>query len=185
MSRQVNGELPNNAGPHSAFIQHLLDYPVISDGLHTFQTNEYGQRTLKIGDSAYKTLAAPILPLLSKPYQYVSPYVARADSFGDKALAQIDERFPAVKKPTGELLSETKGLILLPYNKAFEGRDHLFHVYSSEAKKNEQEGVLGYGKAAVTTALVVSSETLNWLGSFLRAKKADAGQAVSDKTNSH
>lgn len=183
MAPQVNGELANGSS-NSAFLQHLLGYPVINDGIHTIKTNELGQRSIKIGDSAYKTLAAPVLPWFAKPYEYVSPYVTRADSFGDKTLDRIDERFPVVKKPTGEIYADTKGLIWLPYNKAFEGRDHVYDVYSSEVKKTgEQGGYIGYGKAAVATALVVSTETLSWIGSFLSAKKAQASNAVNEKVN--
>lgn len=184
MAPQVNGQLPN-ATHSSAFIQHLLDYPVVSDGIHTIKTNELGQRSIKLGDSAYQTIAAPVLPWLTKPYAYVSPYVTRADSFGDKTLDRLDERFPLVKKPTGELYADTKDLILLPYNKAWEGRDHVLDVYSTEIKKNEQTGVFGYGRAAVVTALVVSNETLNWIGSWLSAKKDEASQTVNEKVNNH
>lgn len=109
--------------------------------------------------------------------------MTRADSFGDKTLDAIDSRFPVVKKPTGELYADTKGLILLPYNKAFEGRDHVWDVYANEFKKNEQSGVFGYGKAAVVTALVVSNETLTWISSWLSVKKKEASQAVNDKVN--
>lgn len=59
-------------------------------------------------------------------------------------------------------------------------------VYSTEAKKNEQNGYIGYGKAAVSTALVVSNETLSWISSFLTAKKTQAAQAANaanDKAN--
>ncbi|VUC38151.1 unnamed protein product [Clonostachys rosea] len=179
---QVNGDIPNGSSA-SAFIQHLLEYPLISDGVHTFQTNEYGQRSIKLGDSAYKTFAVPVLGLFARPYQYVSPYVAQADTFGDKTLDKIDERFPVVKKPTAELYNETKSLILFPYNKGLEGKDHVLEVYSSEFKKIEQKGLIAQGKAAVTTALVVSNETLGWIGSFLTAKKAEASQAVNEKVN--
>jgi hypothetical protein len=182
MAPQVNGDVPGVA-QSSAFIQHLLNYPVISDSVHTFQANEYGQRSLKLGDSAYKTFAAPVLPYFAKPYGYVSPYVQRADSFGDATLGKIDERFPVVKTPTNDLYNGTKGLILLPYHKGLEGKDHVFGVYSSELKKIEQQGIVAQGKAAVTTVLLVSNETLSWLSSFLSAKKAEASQAASDKVN--
>lgn len=124
-----------------------------------------------------------MLPYFSKPYGYVSPYVQRADSLGDATLGKIDERFPVVKKPTGELYNGTKGLILLPYTKGLEGKDHVFDVYSSELKKMEPQGIVAQGKAAVTTVLVVSNETLSWLSSFLSAKKKEADQTISDKVN--
>jgi hypothetical protein len=179
---QVNGDLPNST--HSSlFLQHLLNYPVISDGVDTFKSNEYGQRSIKLGDAAYQTFAAPVLPWFAKPYQYVSPYVQKADSLGDKTLERIDERFPIVKKPTNDLYNETKGLILFPYNKGLEGKDHVFDVYNSEYKKNEQAGIVAHGKAAVTTVLVVSNETLAWLSGLLHAKKQESSQAINDKIN--
>jgi hypothetical protein len=164
-------------------MQHLLDYPVVTDGIDTFKSNEYGQRSIKLGDSAYQTFAAPVMPFFSKPYQYVSPYLSRADSFGDQTLSRIDERFPVIKKPTSDLYNDTKGLILLPYHKGLEGRDHVFQVYSSECKKSEQQGYVAQGKAAISTALLVSNETLGWLSSFLTAKKAEATTAVNEKIN--
>lgn len=179
---QVNGDVPS-AAESSAFIKHLLDYPLISDSVHTFQANEYGAKSIQLGDSAYKKFAAPVLPYFAKPYGYVSPYVQRADSFGDATLGKIDERFPVVKKPTGDLYADTRGLILLPYTKGLEGKDHVFEVYSSELKKIEPQGLVAQGKAAVTTVLVVSNETLSWLSSFLSAKKEQAGQTISEKVN--
>ena len=165
--------------------QHLINYPVVSDGIDTFKANEYGKRSIKLGDSAYQTFAAPVMPYFSKPYEYIVPYLTHADSFGDKTLSRIDERFPVVRKPTNDIYKGTKGLILLPYHKGIEGRNHVFNVYSNEYKKNEQPGLIAYGKAAVVTALVVSNETLTWLSSFLNAKKAEASQAASNKINSH
>lgn len=178
---QVNGDV--SPRPNSAFLQHLLGYPLISDSIHTVKSNEYAQRSLKLGDSAYQTFAAPVLPWLAKPYEYVSPYVARADSIGDKTLDRIDERFPIVKKPTSDLYNDTRSLILLPFNKGIEGRDHVLDVYASEIKKSEQKGLVSQGKAAVSTAVVVSTETLGWLSSFLAAKKSEATSAAKDKVN--
>ncbi|KND94103.1 hypothetical protein TOPH_01156 [Tolypocladium ophioglossoides CBS 100239] len=177
---QVNGDVSGPARS-SAFIQHLLNYPLISDGITTFSSNEYAQRSIRLGDSAYQTFAAPVIPWFAKPYTYISPYVQRADSIGDKTLDRIDERFPVVKKPTGELYNDTRSLILLPYNKGIEGRDHVFHIYATEAKKTEQQGLVGQGKAAVSTALVVSNETLSWLSSLITAKKAEATKLAHEK----
>ncbi|KAM4059854.1 perilipin-like protein, Mpl1 [Hirsutella rhossiliensis] len=177
---QVNGDTSSLAH-NSAFIQHLLNYPLISDGIHTFKSNEYGQRSIKLGDSAYQTFARPVIPWFAKPYQYISPYVQKADSIGDKTLDRFDEHFPVVRKPTSELYRDTRSLILLPLNKGLEGRDHVFKVYAAEVKKTEQQGIVAQGKAAVSTAIVVSNETLCWLGSLLSAKKAEATKAVNDK----
>ncbi|KAG5937380.1 hypothetical protein E4U59_004396 [Claviceps monticola] len=178
----VNGNV-SSSRPNSAFLQHLLNYPVISDSIDTVKSNELAQRSIKLGDSVYKTVASSVLPWLAKPYGYVSPYVARADSLGDKTLDRIDERFPIMKKPTSDLYKDTRSLILLPFNKGLEGRDHVLDVYASEVKKTEQKGLVSQGKAAVSTAVVVSTETLGWLSSFLAAKKAEATSAVKDKAN--
>ncbi|KAF4976698.1 hypothetical protein FZEAL_6678 [Fusarium zealandicum] len=179
-SHQVNGDV---SAQYSAFFQHLLNYPFISDGVHTFKSNELGQRSIKLSDAAYQTFAAPVMPWFQKPYQYVSPYVQKVDSIGDKTLDRLDERFPVVKKPTEELYNDTKGLILLPIQKGLEGKDHVFQVYSSQVKKNEQAGLVAHGKAAVTTVLVVSNETLSWLSSFLHQKKDEASVAINEKIN--
>jgi hypothetical protein len=181
-SHQVNGNVPSFAHK-SAFLRHILNYPVISDGIHNIKGNEYAQRSLKLGDSAYQTFAAPVVPYLSKPYGYVSPYVEKADALGEHTLVVLDERFPVLTKPTADLYADTRGLILMPYNKGLEGKDHVFSVYSSECKKMGQQGVVGQGKAAFTTALIVSTETITWLSGFLSAKKDEASSAANEKVN--
>lgn len=178
---QVNGDVASHV--QSAFLQHLLSFPLVSDGVHTVASNEYAQRSFKLGDSAYQTFAAPILPYFARPYGYVSPYVQKADSFGDKTLDRIEERFPIIKKPTNDLYNDTRGLILLPYQKGLEGKEHVFQIYASELKKLEQQGVVAQGKAAVSTAFVVSNETLAWLSSFVAVKKGEATETTKEKIN--
>lgn len=177
---QVNGDVASPAH-YSAFLEHILNYPVINDSVKTVKGNEYAQRSFQLGDSAYQTFAAPVLPYLSRPYQFVSPYVERADALGDKTLNAIDARFPIVKKPTAELYNDTKSIVFFPYNKGVEGRDHVFEIYNAEAKKQEQQGIVGQGKAAVATALVVSNEALGLVSTFLTTKKAEAAQATKEK----
>ncbi|KAH7321226.1 perilipin MPL1-like protein [Stachybotrys elegans] len=179
---QVNGDVPSSAS-NSAFVQHLLSYPLIKDSIHTFQSNEYGQKSIQLGDSAYKTFAAPVVPYLAKPYEYVSPYVQKADSLGDKTLNRIDAQFPVVKKPTSDIYNDTKTLIFLPYQKGLEGKDHVFKVYSNEVKKNDQQSLIAQGKAVVITVLVVGTETLSWLGRFLNSKKEQVNHTVNDKAS--
>ncbi|KAL5610709.1 hypothetical protein FOBRF1_006826 [Fusarium oxysporum] len=180
-SPQVNGDV--SAAQYSAFIQHLLNYPVVSDGVHAFKSNEYGQRYINLGDAAYQTFAAPIIPYFSMPYQYISPYVQKVDSLGGNALDRIDERFPVVKKPTEELYQDTRALILLPYHKGLEGKDHVLQVYNSEVKKNKQASLVAQGKAAATTVLIVSNETLSWISSFLHQKKVETTNMANEKIN--
>ncbi|KAH7165127.1 hypothetical protein DER46DRAFT_685224 [Fusarium sp. MPI-SDFR-AT-0072] len=176
----MSSQLNDNARPasHSAFFQHLLSYPVISDGVHTFKSGKYGQRSIQFGDAAYQTFAATATPWFQKPYKHLLPYIQKVDSLGDNILHYIDKRFPIIKKPTEELHNDTKGLIALSYHKGLEGRDHVLKVYDSEYKKNEQVGLGARGKAVVTTVLVVSNEALSWLSYFLHPKKAEENNTV-------
>lgn len=170
----------------NAFSKHLTGYPIVHDGVETFKSNPYGQRSLQLGDSAFQTFAAPVLPYLSKPYQYVEPYVKKADDLGDKALGKVDERWPVVKKPTGELYSDARSIVLFPYHKAFEGKDHVFSVYTSEHKKAGGEngsGLILPVKAAVATALVLTAETVRFIGEFLSTKKAQTHQVIDNKVH--
>jgi hypothetical protein len=97
--------------------------------------------------------------------------VRRADSLGDKALGRVDETFPAIRKPTGELYADAKSIVFFPLNKGLD-------TYGQERKKlGGGDGVITYSKALVSTAFVLSAETLAWVGGFLAAKK----QEVSEK----
>lgn len=101
-------------------------------------------------------------------------------------MAQVDERWPAVKKPTGELYTDAKGLVLLPYHKAFEGKDHVLNVYTSEYKKaggDNGAGLIPAGKAAVATALVITTVTIKYIGDFLGQKKEQAHHSVDNKVH--
>lgn len=175
---QVNGD-----GPHSAFIEHLFAYPVVHDGVATFKSNPYGQKSLELSDSAYKTFAGPMMPYLQKSYQYVSPYVKKVDDLGDKTLCKVDERFPMVKKPTGELLDDAKSIVLLPIRVGQSGKEHVFSTYDAEVKKVGGENIVTYGKAFLTTALILTTEALTTASNFLGAKKDEAKATLDEKAN--
>lgn len=158
------------------------------DGVETFKSNPYGAKSLQLGGSAYETFAAPVLPYLSKPYQYVEPYVKKADDFGNQTLVRVDERWPVVKKPTNELYTNAKGFVLLPLHKGYEGRDHVLSVYFGEYKKANGDngdgfGLIPTGKAAVATALILTGETVRFIGDFLGSKKEQARNSVDNKVN--
>lgn len=176
MATQVNGEVH----PSSATLSHITGYPVVSDGLSYFKQNPYGAKSIELSDSAYQAFAKPVIPYFTKPYEYVSPYVQKADQLGDKALAKVDERVPALKKPTGELWTDGKNIVFFPYRKSLETKDHVFSVYNSEYKKVGGDGIVTYGKAAITTGLVITTETLTWIGEYLKASKAKVKEAGSD-----
>ena len=149
----------------------------MSDSLSSIKQNPYGQKSIELGDTAYQTLAKPVIPYLSRPYQYVSPYVKKADALGDQVLSKVDERLPALKKPTGELWTDGKDFVLFPVRKGTETRDHLLAVYNAEYKNAGGEGVVTLAKALVTTGLVVSHEALNWLSEYLSASKTKVKEA--------
>lgn len=179
---QVNGDVP--AHPlNSLFVEHLLTYPVVKDGVSTFQNNQLGQKSIQLGDTAYRRLAEPVLPYLSKPYQYVSPYLEKVDQLGDQTLSKVDERFPVIKKPTEELYTDAKNLVLLPYNKSLEGKDHVLGVYSAECKRLGGESLVTYSKALVGTVFTVGGETIDWVGSFLGNKRAEVKERINEKAN--
>jgi len=176
MAPQVNGDSPS-----SAFISHLISYPLISDSISTFKSNPYGQKSLNLTSASYEKFGKPILPYLSKPYQYVSPYVAKVDSIGDHTLSTIDQKFPVVKKPTGELYNEGKDFVIWPIKKGNEGKDYVFSTYGKEIEKTKKEGIVGYGKAVVTTSLILTSDALAWLTEVLGRKKAEAKEVTNEK----
>lgn len=179
---QVNGDIPHAV--NSLFLEHLLTYPLIKDGVTTIQSNQLGQKSIQIGDTAYRRLASPLLPYLSGPYQYVSPYVERADQLGDQTLARVDERFPAIKKPTGELYADARSLVLLPLTKGLEGKEHVLNVYSEECRKvGKNENLVTYGKALVGTAFAIGGETYTWVNDFIASRKAEAKESVNEKAN--
>ena len=64
------------------------------------------------------------------------------------------------------------------------GRDYVLDTYQKEVKKvgGASSGVVGYGKAAVGTGFVVLGDSLGWLGGFLREKKKEGKEVVSEKT---
>jgi len=177
---QVNGETPSAS---SAFLSHLISYPLISDSISTFKSNPYGAKSIDLSTHGYNSLAKPVLPYFSKPYQYVSPYISKADSLGDSTLSTLDSKFPVVRKPTEELYSDGKAIVFFPLKKGTEGKDYVFGVYGSEKKKVGGQGIVTNGKAALATGLIVSSDAVGWLMSFLQQKKADAKEVANEKMN--
>lgn len=154
--------------------QHLLAYPLINDGVTSFKANPYGQKSIELGDSAYKTFAEPVLPYFSKPYQLVSPYIKKADDLGDKTLSKVDERFPIIKKPTDQLYQDAKDLAFLPYRVGLAGRDHVLKTYSSAKTDAGGDSLIAYGKALFSTALTVTTDALNTVGSVIGPKRKES-----------
>ncbi len=156
---------------------------MVNDGVSTFKSNPYGQKSLQLVDSVYQTFAAPVLPWFSRPYQYVSPYVKKADDLGDKTLSKVDEKFPVVKKPTNEIINDGKTLVYLPVRIGQTGKEHVMNTYDSERRKAGGDDIISYTKAALTTVLVITTDTLTTVSNFLSNKKGEVRQAIDEKAN--
>lgn len=179
-SNQVNGERPT-----SAFISHLTAIPLVHDSITGFKSNPIGQLSIDVVDQSYSTFAKPFLPYLSRPYQYVSPYVNKADSLADFGLRRIEETFPIVKTPTEKIKDTVTGTVFLPVTVASQSKDYVFRTWEDQYTHTDGQGILRAGRAMVSTGLTVTSASLDWLSKFLGAKKEQAKQVAHEKTNNH
>ncbi|KAB8261699.1 MAGE-domain-containing protein [Aspergillus pseudonomiae] len=175
----VNGEKV-----HSHFLDHLTSYPVVSDSISVFKSNKYGAKSIEYADQSYDRIAKPFLPYLSKPYGYIAPYLARADSLGDQGLSQIDSRFPFIKEDTEKLRGTIYDNATYPVRLVGDAKAHVFDTYGSEYKKCGGDGVVASGKALITTSLVLSQESLGFLSSLLQAKKEQVKDVDPPPANS-
>jgi hypothetical protein len=162
--------------------QHLTSYPVVADSIGYVQKNPYGARGIDMANSAYASLFKPILPFFHTPLSYTKPYVAKVDQLGHTFLTRFDETVPIVKSDTAEIKSTALDYAHWPFKMVSEGTDWITSTYSQEYKKCGGDGVVAGGKAAITSTLILSSDVLGWLSSFLVAKKEQAKDAVKEKT---
>ncbi|KAJ5157445.1 uncharacterized protein N7482_008545 [Penicillium canariense] len=176
----VNGE-----NIHSQFLNHLTSYPVVSDSITRFKSNPYGAKSLELSDHAYARIAKPVLPYFSTPYSYVAPYLARADSLGDQGLSEIDSRFPIIREDTQKIRGTLYNTAGYPVRVAGDVKHHLFEIYGSEYKKCGGDGLFASGKALITTSLVLSSESLAYISTWLQTAKEEVKEVVNEKTNNH
>jgi len=174
----VNGDMP-----HSAFFSHLSSYPVVSDSIKTIKENPYGAKSIDLTNAGYAKFVKPALPYVETPASYAKPYVAKVDELGDKVLTKFEEQVPIVKSETKEIEGTIKGYLGWPFEKANSTKDWALSTYGDEYKKCGGDGVVAGGKAVVTTSLIMSSDVLKWISSFLQAKKEEAKEVVQDKTN--
>jgi len=174
----VNGDKAS-----SQFISHLTSYPVVSDSISTFKSNPYGQKSLDLADHGYKSIVAPVLPYAQGPYGYVKPYVAKADELASDGLTRVDKTFPIVKQDAEQIKTTVLDVAFMPLRMAFQGKDYVFKTWGNEYKKCGGDGLVAGGKAMITTGLVVTSDTLNWLSTFLAQKKEEAKDFTKEKTN--
>jgi len=183
-NHSMGEHLVNGEQRQSQFFSHLISYPMVSDTIETFKKNKYGAKSLGYADQGYERFAKPVLPYLSKPYGYVAPYIAKADSFGDQGLNKVDETFPIVKEDTQKIRGTIVETAYLPLRLVTSTRQHVFEMYGSEYKKCGGDGMVASGKAVITTSLLLTQESLTWLSAFWASKKQQTKEVIHDKMGS-
>jgi hypothetical protein len=148
--------------------------------MKAFKQNPYGSKSIQVASSGYHTIVEPVVPYAQKPYSYVAPYVARADSLADQSLDRVDQHFPIVKQETSEIKGTVMDYATWPFVVALNGKNYVLKTYGDEYKKCGGDGVVASGKAVITTGLVITSDSLNWLSGYLAQKKGEAKEAVKE-----
>lgn len=172
-------------------LQHLLTYPAVQDGVRMFKEIPVLDKSAQLSTQAYNALAAPLFGLLSKPYGYVSPYVDKVDQLGDQTLSKVDEKFPAVRKPSGELsaeiVAEAKKAAYLPVQMSRSGADYVLKTYRDEYKRVAGVSPVAHSKAAVLTAvktaltmLELSKQALMSAREFLEHQQNEVKNSVGE-----
>jgi len=64
--------------------------------------------------------------------------------------------------------------------KGVEGKEYVLKTFNGEVKKVEG-GVVGWGKAAVSTGIIVGGDAYGWIASFLSQKKTEAKEVSNEK----
>ena len=158
-------------------------YPAVADAISTIKSNPYGERSIDLANNTYQSIVAPVIPYAQVPFEYIKPYVEKADEMADDGLTKFDKRFPIVKEDSDKIRSSILSLAFMPLRLAAESKDYVLQTYVSEYKKCGGDGYVASGKAMITTTLVMTSDSLAWLSSFLQQKKEQAKEVVKDKTN--
>lgn len=162
-------------------MQHLTSYPAVSDSITAFKSNPYGKKSLDLSNTGYEKFVSPFVPYAKGPYGYVAPYVAKADSLASDGLSKVDSKFPIVKEDTEKIKGTVFDLAYLPFRIVGDGKNYILDTYGSEYKKCGGDGYTAGGKAMITTTLVVTSDTLAWLGQFVGQKKEQGTDFAAKK----
>ena len=155
---------------------------MVAGGIDYVQKSHYGARGICMANSAYASFVKPFLPYFQTPYSYTKPYVAKVDQLGDSVLTKIDETIPFFKSETAGIKSTAWDCAHWPLKKASEGGHWIASTYMQEYHKCGGPGMVAGGKAAITSGLILSSDLLGWLSSFLVIKKEQAKDAANEKT---
>lgn len=158
---------------------------MVSDSISTFKTNPYGKKSIALADHSYHHLhylVAPLIPYTQGPYEYVKPYVTKVDSLAEGGLTKVEHTFPIVKEDTQTIKSSIFDFAYFPFRVAGVSKDYVFSTYSGEYQKCGGDGLVSGGKAVITTGLVVTSDTLSFLGALLARKKEQTKEVVKEQS---
>ena len=122
-----------------------------------------------------------MVPYAERPYGYVKPYVGKVDDLATVGLSKVDQTFPIIKETPENIKKTVLDYAYYPFRVVDDGKNYLLQTYSSEYKKCGGDGYVSGGKAIITTGLVVTSDTLAWLSSFLSEKKEQGTDYASQK----
>jgi len=164
----------NSDMPHSETLEHIVSYPTVKDTLDVLKKNPIGQKSIEISDAAYGTFVKPFFPFFETPASYAKPYIVKVDEFGNIILTKFDEKIPILKTETKDVKSAVLGYINWPFEKAGEVKQYVFSTYSDEYKKYGGDGIVAGGTALMGSSLVITSDVLHAITSFLIAKKDEA-----------
>ena len=154
--------------------QHFESYPPVADSIKVFKSNHYGQQVLSLASSSYSRFLAPFVPYAKGPYEYVAPYVAKADQLGDSGLSKFDEKVPIFKEDTEKIKQTVFDYAFYPLNLLNQSRNHATDTYYSQYDKIGGQGVVPASKALVITSSILTSETLEILMNFFKQQKETA-----------
>lgn len=99
-------------------------------------------------------------------------------------LHKLDARFPAVKTSTGDIVNGVFAIIAMPIRFGTRSRDRVVSTYNTEYKKcGNNNSVTTLSKATVTTALIITTESLTAIANFVGSKKEDAKQSIERANN--
>lgn len=108
--------------------------------------------------------------------------MAKADSLGDAGLSKFDDKVPIVKEETKTIQDTLSGYAHFPLVKASQGKDYVLRKYEDEYKKCGGNGYMAGAKAIISTGLLVGSDTLDYVASWLGNKKEQTKELAKDKT---
>lgn len=147
-----------------------------------------GNKSLQVAELVHIKLVKPVLPYAEKPYSYISPYVAKADELASQQLSKVDEKFPIMNKETDEIKGAVVNIVYSPLAIIGRGKGYVDHIYGSEYKKCGGNGLIAVGKALITTSLIVTSDTLEYISKIISQKKEEAkdgAQQAADEAEKH